>query len=129
MKLGPILHRRGALVVSLLVIVGVGLLGVSFTGENRATSVSPTPHASPRPSATWGPLPTRAPDVPAAPQPTGSDLWQLHRALLRGETTVAQRIWESEIEPLMHATAAAREVAPSEIVVFVAAAQRAGARL
>jgi Flp pilus assembly protein TadD len=131
MNVHEVVRRRGALVIALLLIIAVGLIAVSFVTGSRTAGVSPMPNIPPRPSPSWGPLPTRAPGVSVAPLPTVSDLWGLHRALLRGDIAIAQSIWESEVEPMLQEVAPGLDASSGdpEVIDFVATGQRAGARL
>ena len=87
--------RRRLILVAGLAIAGVTLLAVSYRVNPRppATVLSeatPTPDLAPRPSPTWGAMPTRA-----AAQVFAPDLQPLRQALLVGDLGAAELMWEA----------------------------------
>lgn len=77
----------------ILLVIGSALLTASYAsrGQLAENPIEPVAIAvPPRPSPTWGPMPTRA----VTPEPLETpDLTALHRALLRRDLVSAERAW------------------------------------
>ncbi|MCU0521744.1 MAG: hypothetical protein MUF84_13765 [Anaerolineae bacterium] len=85
---------RRALTLVALVLVGAGLVTISYAPPRRGEAELAEPVMQPRPSTTWAPLPTRADTSRLGPAAT-PDLQVLHSAILAGDLTSAELLWEA----------------------------------
>lgn len=91
-KIGTLPQR--ALVWGALLLMGAGLIAISYVAPSRNETLAPMLAVEARPSATWAPLPTRALDS-ASTLTADPDLSVLHRAILSGDLRAAEVIYEA----------------------------------
>jgi len=88
------IQPQRALIWGALLLVGAGLITISYLAPDRYEAMVPTIAAEARPSATWAPLPTRALND-ASTLAVDPDLGVLHRAILSGDLRAAEVMWEA----------------------------------
>ncbi len=85
---------KRVLIWGALLLVGAGLVTISYVVPHRSHRTMATIEAAARPSPTWAPLPTRELTA-ASSMAIDPDLGVLHRAILSGDLRAAEVMWEA----------------------------------